>query len=192
MTRNAIRRGFSLIELVIVIVIIGIIGAIAIPRMSRGSAGAADSALTANLAILRNGIEMYTQEHQGVRPTVAGFVAELTTYTNLAGTTSATQTGRVHLRALHPHDPEPPRRHQQGQLDGRGRLRGERRLGLHGVHRRDQSRRRRGGSRRVGPSVFGVLNVRKVPAAFPAVRCRPCRTQPPAAWCESIGGGRSA
>ena len=93
MTRNAIRRGFSLIELVIVIVIIGIIGAIAIPRMSRGSAGAADSALTANLAILRNGIEMYTQEHQGVRPTVAGFVAELTTYTNLAGTTSATQTG---------------------------------------------------------------------------------------------------
>ena len=93
MTRSAIRRGFSLIELVIVIVIIGIIGAIAIPRMSRGSAGAADSALTANLAILRNGIEMYTQEHQGVRPTVAGFVAELTTYTNLAGTTSATQTG---------------------------------------------------------------------------------------------------
>jgi prepilin-type N-terminal cleavage/methylation domain-containing protein len=93
MTRNAIRRGFSLIELVIVIVIIGIIGAIAIPRMSRGSAGAADSSLTANLAILRNGIEMYTQEHQGVKPTVAAFVAEMTTYTNIGGTTNATQTG---------------------------------------------------------------------------------------------------
>lgn len=93
MGSNTIRRGFSLIELVIVIVIIGIIGAIAIPRMSRGSAGAADSALTANLAILRNGVEMYTQEHQGKRPTLAGFVDELTTYTNMAGATSATQTG---------------------------------------------------------------------------------------------------
>lgn len=104
MTRNTLRRGFSLIELVIVIVIIGIIGAIAIPRMSRGSAGAADSALVANLAVLRNSIELYTQEHQGSRPAVATFVDQLTTYSNLAGGTSATQTGAFvygpYLRAV--------------------------------------------------------------------------------------------
>jgi prepilin-type N-terminal cleavage/methylation domain-containing protein len=93
MARSPVRRGFSLIELVIVIVIIGIIGAIAIPRMSRGAAGAADSALSANLAILRNGIEMYTQEHQGLRPTVADFVPQMTTFSNIGGGTSATQTG---------------------------------------------------------------------------------------------------
>jgi prepilin-type N-terminal cleavage/methylation domain-containing protein len=93
MDRSFARRGFSLIELVIVIVIIGIIGAIAIPRMSRGAAGASDSALVANLAILRNGIEMYTQEHQGLKPTVAGFVAEMTQFSNVSGGTSATQTG---------------------------------------------------------------------------------------------------
>jgi prepilin-type N-terminal cleavage/methylation domain-containing protein len=102
MTRRA--RAFSLIELVIVIVIIGIIGAIAIPRMSRGSAGAADSALVANLAVLRNGIEMYTQEHQGTRPTVASFVAQMTTYTDIDGkdnpTFSSTYTFGPYIRAI--------------------------------------------------------------------------------------------
>lgn len=106
MTSRTNRRGFSLIELVIVIVIIGIIGAIAIPRMSRGSAGAADSALVANLAVLRNGIEMYTQEHQGTRPTVAKFTEMLTTYTDLAGadqaTTDSTHIFGPYVRAIPP------------------------------------------------------------------------------------------
>ena len=62
-------RGFSLIELVIVVVIIGIIGAIAIPRMSRGAKGAADSAVTANLTVLRNALDLYSTEHVGVYPT---------------------------------------------------------------------------------------------------------------------------
>src|SRR5919112_1210242 len=62
------RRGFSLIELVIVVVIIGIIAAIAIPRMSRGTAGAADSALSGNLNVLRNAIELYATEHGGKFP----------------------------------------------------------------------------------------------------------------------------
>ena len=86
------NRAFSLIELVIVIVIIGIIGAIAIPRMSRGAAGAADSALTANLAVLRNSIELYQTEHEGLYPTVLAFAAELTSYSDIFGGTSATKT----------------------------------------------------------------------------------------------------
>lgn len=106
MTRSGIRRGFSLIELVIVIVIIGIIGAIAIPRMSRGSAGAADSALVANLAVLRNGIEMYTQEHQGSRPTVAKFTEMLTTYTDISGgdqaASDSTHIYGPYIRAIPP------------------------------------------------------------------------------------------
>lgn len=86
------RRAFSLIELVIVVVIIGIIGAIAIPRMSRGSEGAADSAVAANLAVLRNAIDLYATEHGGAFPALATFEDQMTKYTDAAGTVSATKT----------------------------------------------------------------------------------------------------
>lgn len=85
------RRGFSLIELVIVVVIIGIIGAIAIPRMSRGATGAADSALSGNLAVLRNAIDLYQTEHGGEYPSAAEIVDQLTTYTDDTGADSATK-----------------------------------------------------------------------------------------------------
>ncbi len=98
------RRAFSLIELVIVVVIIGIIAAIAIPRMSRGTAGAADSALSGNLTVLRNAIDLYNTEHGGVFPAVDTISNQLTLYSNDAGTTSATKTGAFifgpYLRAV--------------------------------------------------------------------------------------------
>jgi prepilin-type N-terminal cleavage/methylation domain-containing protein len=90
--RNAQRQGFSLIELVIVVVIIGIIAAIAIPRLSRGSAGAADSAVSGNLAVLRNAVDLYATEHGGTYPAVATFDTQLTQFTDSSGTTSATKT----------------------------------------------------------------------------------------------------
>ena len=86
-----IRRGFSLIELVIVIVIIGIIAAIAIPRMSRGAAGAAESALTGDLAVFRSAIDLYAAEHTGAFPG-ATVVTQLTQYTDKTGGVSATKT----------------------------------------------------------------------------------------------------
>ena len=95
---NTSRKGFSLIELVIVVVIIGIIAAIAIPRMSRGTAGAADSALSGNLSVLRNAIELYATEHNGKFPgdgtatTPATAEDALTKFTNDAGEASDTKT----------------------------------------------------------------------------------------------------
>src|SRR4051794_18849738 len=95
--RNSARRGFSLIELVIVVVIIGIIAAIAIPRMSRGTAGAADSALSGNLNVLRNAVELFATEHGGKFPeqitvTSADTIAtQLTMYTDDKGETKATK-----------------------------------------------------------------------------------------------------
>lgn len=92
MPRNGTsRKGFSLIELVIVVVIIGIIGAIALPRMSRGAAGAADSSLVADLAVMRNAIDLYQAEHGGTYPSLASFVEQMTTYTDLNGNASATK-----------------------------------------------------------------------------------------------------
>ncbi|MFO0830273.1 MAG: prepilin-type N-terminal cleavage/methylation domain-containing protein [Phycisphaerales bacterium] len=87
--RSLVRRGFSLIELVIVIVIIGIIAAIAIPRMSRVAEGANDSALKANLNVLRSAIDLYHTEHEGLYPSEADVVNQLTTYTNIGGTSQA-------------------------------------------------------------------------------------------------------
>jgi len=91
------RRAFSLIELVIVVVIIGIIGAIAIPRMSRGAAGAADSSLIADLAVMRSAIDLYKAEHGGTLPAFSTFEAQLTTYTNDAGTANASKTSAYYL-----------------------------------------------------------------------------------------------
>lgn len=94
LNRNSKRRksqGFSLLELVIVITIIAIIAAIAIPRMSRGTAGASDSALSGDLAVLRNGIDMYTVEHNGTYPAVATIEDQLTLYTDASGDPNATK-----------------------------------------------------------------------------------------------------
>ena len=79
------KKGFSLLELVVVVVIIGIIAAVAIPRMSRGSAGAADAALSGNLAVLRNAIDLYAAEHDGAFPTAANIEDALTKYTDSTG-----------------------------------------------------------------------------------------------------------
>lgn len=92
MSTVSIRRGFSLIELVIVVVIIGIIAAIAIPRMSRGATGANESNLTANLRVLRNAIDLFQTEHEGTYPAVATIDTQLTQYTDMAGTVSASKT----------------------------------------------------------------------------------------------------
>jgi prepilin-type N-terminal cleavage/methylation domain-containing protein len=83
------KRGFSLLELVIVVVIIGIIAAIAIPRMSRGTAGASDSALSGNLAVLRNAIDLFAAEHDGKFPKLAKIETQLTQYTDASNTSDA-------------------------------------------------------------------------------------------------------
>jgi general secretion pathway protein G len=80
------RNGFSLLELVIVIVIIGLIAAIAIPRFSRGTAGAADKSLEADMAILRNAIDLFAAEHGGKYPTLAKIADQLTKYSDALNT----------------------------------------------------------------------------------------------------------
>ena len=67
-TRARSRRGFSLLEVVIVVAIIAILAAIGIPRMSRGSRGANDAAVSGNLSVLRNAIDLFAAE---IAPDVA-------------------------------------------------------------------------------------------------------------------------
>lgn len=107
--RNTSRRhdrGFTMLELVIVVVILGIIAAIAIPRLSRGSAGAADAALSGNLAVLRNAIDLFAAEHGQTYPNLATFGAQLTTYSDASGAAQAardtTHIYGPYLRAVPP------------------------------------------------------------------------------------------
>ncbi len=86
-------KGFSLLELVIVVVIIAIIAAIAVPRLSRGTVGAADSALSGDLAVLRNAIDLYAAEHGGAYPTVANIANQLMLYSDASGDAQAAKDG---------------------------------------------------------------------------------------------------
>jgi prepilin-type N-terminal cleavage/methylation domain-containing protein len=101
-----VRRGFSLIELVIVVVIIGIIAAIAIPRMSRGASGAQESALASSLASMRNAIDLYYTEHGNTFPAVLTFANQMTLFSDDAGATNATKTTQYiygpYLRSIPP------------------------------------------------------------------------------------------
>jgi len=90
--RCAMRGGFSLLEVVIVVAIIAILAAIGIPRMSRGSKGANESALSGDLAVLRNAIDLYAAEHGGSLPTLAGIANQLTLYSDGTGATNASKT----------------------------------------------------------------------------------------------------
>lgn len=86
------RAGFSLLEVVIVVAIIAILAAIGIPRMSRGSKGANDAALSGNLAVLRNAIDLFSAEHGGSFPTEANIENQLTQYSDADGVTNAAKT----------------------------------------------------------------------------------------------------
>ena len=87
---GARRGGFSLLEVVIVVAIIAILAVIGIPRMSRGAKGANDSALTADLATMRNAVDLYAAEHGGVYPTDPN--NQLVKYTDVSGNANATKT----------------------------------------------------------------------------------------------------
>jgi type II secretory pathway pseudopilin PulG len=81
-----------LLEVVIVVAIIAILAAIGIPRMSRGSRGANDSALSGDLAVLRNAIDLYAAEHGGSLPALASITNQLTLYSDPDGATNGQKT----------------------------------------------------------------------------------------------------
>jgi type IV pilus assembly protein PilA len=90
------KKAFTLAEVLIVVAILGILAALAIPQFSSHAEEAKESAAKDNLRILRQQIEIYAAQHNGVPPgypngdTTATpvyifFYAQLTKPTNDAG-----------------------------------------------------------------------------------------------------------
>src|SRR5688500_9659021 len=63
-----VRRGFTLVELLIVVMILGILGALIIPQFSSASADTKRSSLAASLNSLRGQIELYMLQHGETTP----------------------------------------------------------------------------------------------------------------------------
>lgn len=70
------RKGFSLIELVVVVLIVGILAAVAAPRMFNVSGDARENALLHSLGVVRDAIELH-KATTGALPGEAGTEADL-------------------------------------------------------------------------------------------------------------------
>lgn len=62
------RKAFALVEILIVVAILGILAAIALPMFQGHIQQAKESAAKDNLRILRNTIELYAAQHNGIPP----------------------------------------------------------------------------------------------------------------------------
>jgi general secretion pathway protein G len=92
--RNRMKRGFTLVEILIVVVILGILAAIVIPQFSQASTDSKVSSLTSNLQTLRSQIALYKIQHNDVIPADgAALTTALTTKTDVAGAAWTTGVG---------------------------------------------------------------------------------------------------
>jgi general secretion pathway protein G len=91
--RTIIRRGhaygFTLIELVVVILVLGILSAVGAPRLLLVASDAEEAALTTQLSIMRDALEHYATQHNGIPP---GSLTALVKYTSKSGAMSGTKT----------------------------------------------------------------------------------------------------
>ena len=92
--RRTIKKGFTLIEILIVVIILGILAAIVIPQFTSASTEARQGNLKSQLQTLRSQIALYKLQHLDTPPAqaTATFWDQLTKFSDDAGNVNATKT----------------------------------------------------------------------------------------------------
>lgn len=85
---RSIKRGFTLVEILIVVIILGILAAIVIPQFSNASQDARKSSVVSQLQTLRSQIELFKLQHKDAPPALADLKTALTTATDIDGGTT--------------------------------------------------------------------------------------------------------
>jgi prepilin-type N-terminal cleavage/methylation domain-containing protein len=91
------KKGFSLVEIIIVVTILGILAAVVVPGFQNHVANAKESAVKSDVTTIRSEIELYKLQHKGVPPgyvdgaegSVATLKLQLTATTAATGAASA-------------------------------------------------------------------------------------------------------
>ncbi len=92
-TRKTMRRGFTLVEILIVVIILGILAAIIIPQFANASSDARITNLRTSLANVRNQIEIFKTQHNEQAPAADNLWTVLLTQTDTTEATSNAPTG---------------------------------------------------------------------------------------------------
>ena len=66
--RNTVKRGFTLIEILIVVVILGILAAIIVPQFTDAAQDANESSARSQLQSIRSQIELHRVQNNGAAP----------------------------------------------------------------------------------------------------------------------------
>ncbi len=86
----SVKRGFTLVEILIVVSILGILAAIVVPQYQFNTSEAKLACLQSNLHAVRKQIELYKIHHNGDLPAAVGemgddFIRRMTTRTDVSG-----------------------------------------------------------------------------------------------------------
>jgi len=106
-TLRNIKKGFTLVELLIVIIIIAVLAAIAIPKFSNSSQRSKESSLRANLKLVRNAIDLFRADTGAFPANMTGLTTSTTAGLSAAAaacTIAATDWRGPYLQAV-PVDP---------------------------------------------------------------------------------------
>lgn len=77
-SKRFVKKGFTLVEILIVVVILGILAAIVIPQFTSASESAKGSSLHSQLQTIRSQLELYQVQHSGEYPTLTAAAAGVT------------------------------------------------------------------------------------------------------------------
>ena len=88
-TARRIRKGFTLVEILIVVIILGILAAIVIPQFTNASQEARENSTSSLLQTIRAQMELYKLQHGDLWPTTSGNpTASEFAWASMTGTTT--------------------------------------------------------------------------------------------------------